>query len=324
MEYRKLQVTSDGSYFVTIPKYWILNCNLKKGDMLKFKETINGTLSLSSETPTEKTLKTTSLMPSPYLERIIGESYLSGTDIIKITSKKFLSSEIRERAKKTLKRFVGLEIIEEDSKNLVIQCLLEPSLIIPDKITRRIHAISSEMEKDSVTSLLQDNKELANTVIERDEEVDRQYFLLVRLVRTALTYPNIAEKLSISPLECLDYRLLASLIEHYADYSVDIAMSTLKVEPKSLPKIFKDNLNDLSRQLYNEYNNSFISVLKNDIELALKVSNFSTEIKDNLNSIQSSILKTQFPNHKILANIFIALNSMCEICIDISDLTKAK
>lgn len=324
VEYRKLQKTPDGTYFVTIPKNWIVSNHMKRGDMIRFERTFNGRLTLSLHALEERALKKSSLELSPYLERLIAENYLSGSDIIEIKSTAILSPEARERVKKALKRYVGLEIVEEDSKRIVIQCLLGPSLIIPDKVSRRIHAISSEMEKDSISSFINEDKALAETVIERDEEVNRQYFLLVRLVRTALTYPHIAEKLSVSPIECLDYRMLASLIEHYADYSVDIANASLKARAARLPRGLKKEFLKVNEGIYEIYTNSFTSVLKRDLELALQVSNESCNIKNKLNEIENSILESKQPDHEILTNIIIALNSMCEVCLDISDLAKAK
>ncbi len=235
-----------------------------------------------------------------------------------------LSLETRERVKKALKRYVGLEIVEEDSRRIVIQCLLEPSLIIPGKVSRRIQAISSEMEKDSMSSFINGDKELAETVIERDEEVDRQYFLLVRLVRTALTFPQITEKLSVSAIECLDYRMLASLMEHYADYSVDIAKASLKSKPIKFPKYLKKELLNVSEGIYETYKDSFASVIKKDLELAVQIYNNSWKIKEKLNTIEGYILKIEGIDHEIITNIIVALNSMCEVSIDISDLTKAR
>jgi phosphate uptake regulator len=82
------------------------------------------------------------------------------------------------------------------------------------------------MQKDAVSSFARGDAKLAHTVVERDEDVDRLYFLLVRVVRAALTDPAIADKLGTNPIDCLDYRILASLVENFADHATDIAEST--------------------------------------------------------------------------------------------------
>jgi phosphate uptake regulator len=324
VEYRKLQATLDGTYFVTLPKNWVMGRGLKRGDMLRFEQTFNGRIMVSPHGVEEKTLKEAILEVSPYLERLIGEKYLSGYDIIEVRAGAIFSSEVRERIKKAVKRFVGLEIVEENSRRLVIQCLLEPSLIIPEKVARRVNAISAEMGKDCISSFIQGDEALAKTVMERDEEVDRQYFLLVRLVRTALTHPYISEKLSISPIECLDYRMLASLMEHYADYSVDIAGVSLRCQPNSWLGVVKEALLEVSLRMYEMYKDSFASVLKGDLELAVEVSRKSCEIKDKLTSIQAGILKNKRVTQEFLTDVVMALNSMCEVCVDISDLARAR
>src|SRR5438445_11712211 len=79
---------------------------------------------------------------------------------------------------------------------------------------------------DAVQAFVESNTELANRVVERDEEVDRWYFLLVRLVRAAIADTYLLEKIKVSSVDCLDFRLLASYIETFADYSVTVAEYT--------------------------------------------------------------------------------------------------
>jgi phosphate uptake regulator len=64
-----------------------------------------------------------------------------------------INSEVRETVRRVVRSLVGLEIVEEDAKKLVIQCLIEPSLLFPDRILRRLHMISLTMQKDAVAAL---------------------------------------------------------------------------------------------------------------------------------------------------------------------------
>jgi phosphate uptake regulator len=57
----------------------------------------------------------------------------------------------------------------------------------------------------------------------RDDEVDRQYFLLVRLIRSAMMDQRLAGKLNLSNIDILDYRIAANLLESAGDYIVDLA-----------------------------------------------------------------------------------------------------
>ena len=63
---------------------------------------------------------------------------------------------------------------------------------------------------------------MAKNVIERDVENNKFYFLLVRILRTIIQNPRLSEKIGITPIECLDYRLAASLIEGIGDACVQV------------------------------------------------------------------------------------------------------
>src|SRR6266851_7925219 len=109
---------------------------------------------------------------------------------------------------------------------MVLQCLLEPSLLVPERILSRLGMLSMPMELYATDAFVNSNMERAKGIIERDEEVDRWYFLLVRLVRAAISDTYLLEKMKVSSVDCLDFRLLGSYIETFADYSVTVAEST--------------------------------------------------------------------------------------------------
>src|SRR5207245_9405332 len=109
--------------------------------------------------------------------------YLPVYDIIRSQSKASLSTEITDEVRKTTKRLVGREVLEEDAKKIVLQCLMEPALLNPERILRRLEMLSMPMQIDAVQAFVESNTELANGVIDRDEEGHRWYCLLVGLVR---------------------------------------------------------------------------------------------------------------------------------------------
>jgi phosphate uptake regulator len=69
--------------------------------------------------------------------QIIGQ-YLLGYDIIRIETKDKIDADIRNTVKTTVSSLIGLEIVEETYSQIVLQCLLEPSGFMPEKILRRI------------------------------------------------------------------------------------------------------------------------------------------------------------------------------------------
>jgi phosphate uptake regulator len=150
-------------------------------------------------------------------------AYLLGFDVIRIVGKKVISREDRAKLKATMARLVGLEIMDEDSKRVTVQFLLESSAIIPEKIVRRMSSILDGMLKDIAEGLTKGDAKLLALVAERDDEVDRLYFLLVRTIRATIMRPEIAESYGLSPVDVLDYRVLASFLESVGDAVAELS-----------------------------------------------------------------------------------------------------
>lgn len=74
---------------------------------------------------------------------------------------------------------MGLEIVEENSHNMVCNVYWNLPAFPPDKILRRKYIIASEMHKDAISSLIERDINLAINVIGKDSEVNGLYFLLV-------------------------------------------------------------------------------------------------------------------------------------------------
>ncbi len=316
---RKLQRTPDGTYLVTIPKAWAKRVGLGPGALVSYEERLDGRLLLSPKTDEEKPPQEVVLDATPLLRREIIERYLLGYDIIRVQSKDALSPELREEARKTTKRLVGLEVLEEDARKMVLQCLLEPSLLVPERILRRLEMLSMPMELDATQAFVNSHVELAKGVIERDEEVDRWYFLLVRLVRAAISDTYLLEKMKVSSVDCLDFRLLGSYIETYADYSVTIAENT---EAKStVPNDQHALLDEIGALVNTMYKDAVGAVLSRDLKLASSIAPRFQDAKKILSQAETGIAKAPRPIVNHIVAVLIALNRMCEICVDISDLT---
>ncbi|TMI59958.1 phosphate uptake regulator PhoU, partial [Candidatus Bathyarchaeota archaeon] len=166
MELRKLQRTPDGTYLVTIPKAWAKRAGLGAGSVISYEERQDGRLLLSPKIDEERQPLETMIEASALVRREIIERYLLGYDIIRIQAKDTITPELRDEARRTTKRLVGLEVLEEDSKRMVIQCLIEPSLLIPEKILRRLEMLSMPMQLDATRAFVDSDLELAKNVTE--------------------------------------------------------------------------------------------------------------------------------------------------------------
>ena len=108
----------------------------------------------------------------------------------------------------------------------------EPPGFPPEKILSRSYAVVASMNRDVVTSLVDWDLQLAKSVMARYDESNRLYFLLLRILPTTIQNPGLIETLGISPIDRLDYRVTANLVEAIGDASGQFASETL--EPKGV------------------------------------------------------------------------------------------
>lgn len=268
---RKVQRTPTGTFFVCLPRKWSEEHGLKKGVLVSLDETSDGKLLIDPKYNDEQQPRVSSLNVGPYLGREIVGHYLLGSDIIRIEAKERIDLEARKIVKATVGSLIGLEIVEENYSQIVLQCLLEPSGFPPEKILRRNYAIVAGMHRDVVNSFIDGDCSLAKSVVARDDENNRLYFLLVRILRTIIQNPRLGEKLGLSTIECLDYRLAASLVESMGDACVQVAQKTLELNGVKPSVGLRNLLSELQTVCYEANEQALKSFVNKDIALAESV-----------------------------------------------------
>jgi phosphate uptake regulator len=278
-ELRKVQRTPTGTFFVCLPRSWAEEHGLKKGALVALDETSDGKLLVDPKYDVEQVPRVATLTVGPYLGREIIGRYLLGFDIIRVAAKERIDFDVRNVVKATVGSLIGLEIVEENYSQIVLQCLLEPSGFPPEKILRRNYAIVAGMNRDVVSSFVDGDLQRAKSVIARDDESNRLYFLLVRILRTILQNPRLSEKLGIPPIECLDYRLAASLVEAIGDASVKIAAKTLELDGVKPSEELRKLFVGLQTLCYDAHEQALKAFIAKDIASAENVRNMNEKIK---------------------------------------------
>jgi len=306
VEIRKVQFSS-GSLFISLPKPWALRHGLEKGSPLFLEERDDGALVLYPVERIKDTSKSVLIEISPDVEKKITSRYWLGYDsiIIKSPNGRITLSD-RERIKSLVRRLIGLEIVEESASSIELQCFIEPASVPPVKVLRREHLLTLAMLKELKDALTDHN--LLKSIIVRDDEVNKLYFLLVRILRMAIQNPSLSSKLGISPLDCMDYRLVAFFIESIADCIVSIS-EKLSVE-QSLNSVVIENVKKILDMLTGIYVKSMEAFLTKDFRKA----ELARSEKEQFNNIISSI---DLGRMSILIPEFTRI---CNISIDIADL----
>jgi phosphate uptake regulator len=287
-------------------------------------ETADGRLVIDAKYNVERKPQTVVIKPTPFVDREIVGKYLLGYDIIRVEAKDRISASDRERIKQASSRLIGLEIVEEDYAKIVMQCLLKPSAFPPDKILRREYSIASSMHRDAFTALVESDAQLAKNVIARDNEVNRLYFLLVRILRTVIQNPDLSERLGILPIDCLDYRLIASFVEAIGDQSVKVARSAIRLEGVSVVKELAQLLLKVHRIAFDAHENALKAVFSRDVGVAEAVRNERQALADGCNRIEAFLRSQAFEQAPHVLAAASSMSRIYDYSVDIADLVMPK
>lgn len=324
MELRKVQRTPGGTFFVCLPKAWAERYGLDKGSVVAVDESTNGRLYIDATYKAHPSPRTIVMKPSPYLGREIVGKYLLGYDVIRIETKDHISFEVRDIVKRAARQLIGLEIVEEDYASIVLQCLLEPSSFPPEKILRREYAITAGMHRDVVNAFVDGNISLAKSVLSRDDEVNRLYFLLVRVLRTIIQNPSLGAKLGVRPIDCLDYRLAANLVETIGDECVHVANKTLELSGKKPSQPLAKTFMDFNSLVFKAKEDALKAFLTGDIVLAENVRALGEKISENFQNMEQTIKKEPVEIVAYALAVASVLRQIYEHSVDIADLAMPK
>jgi phosphate uptake regulator len=324
MDFRKVQRTGGGTFFVCLPKEWAQRNRLERGSTVAISETADGRLIIDAKYNSERAPQTVVIKPTPFVDREIVGKYLLGYDIIQVESENRISPRDRERIKQASSRLIGLEIVEEDFAKIVMQCLLEPSAFPPGKILRREYSIASSMHRDAFTALVESDSQLAENVIARDNEVDRLYFLLVRILRTVIQNPSLSEKLDIRPIDCLDYRLIASFVEAIADQSVQVAESAIRLKKIRVTKELAQLLWKVHRIAFDAHENAIKAVFSRDVATAEAVRGGRHALAESCDQVETFLRSHPFEQAPHVLAASSSMSRIYDYGLDIADLVMPK
>ena len=238
MEKRKLQKTGGRSYYLILPKKWIVENSLQKNGRVYVFEKKSGSLLVTSAKQRETNLAKTIQADQVSAEEIFREIlalYTTGIAEIMIKGKSIDRAK-RLSVRKALQFLIGYELVEESSVKVVLKSILGIDNFSFSESVMKMHQMTTEMLKDAIISLEKRNADNARDVIERDFEVDRHY-LLIRRIHNSLLADRLSEEELDTSLEESDYhRFVATQLERIADHAGKIAETVLTAELNFNPK----------------------------------------------------------------------------------------
>ncbi|MDC0200173.1 phosphate uptake regulator PhoU [Candidatus Nitrosopelagicus sp.] len=316
---RRLQKIGS-SILVSLPKEWIDANNLNKTNQVEI-ETNKNNLSIRTQLSKRPSKDIEITYPLPKGESIVPTitgAYLLGFDMIKIVSKSPISITDRESIRGSTRRLVGMEIIDEDATNISVQFLLDETSINPQNILKRMSSIALGMFSDVISSLESGDKTNLETIVNRDAEINRQYFLLVRLIRSTIMDTRLANIFNLENIDILDYRIAANTLEIAGDTIVELSQSLIK---SNLSKVELKKLHDFAKDMEEIQIKSIDSFISNNRTLAIDAIRLQRNNVTKISKIRS-LLESKKQISLAFFDLIYMFEKVLQSWSDIADLVK--
>lgn len=240
VDLRKVQLTGGSSVTVTLPKHWIDRAGIRPGDVVGCLEQPDGSLVIhphaKGERPVARYVIELSDLEGEHLFRKIIAAYLSGYDAIVVTSKRPIPAAARLSVRKAARRIMGLEIVEEEPSSITLQDFLDPREFHLDKALRRMSLLAHAMQEEALGTLLNPNADALQSLSDRDDEVDRLYWLISKQYHALLRDASWGAKMELTASQALNFLFVARLVERTADHAHRLAQQAMLLREERIPE----------------------------------------------------------------------------------------
>lgn len=237
-ETRKIQFTGKSSYIVSLPKRWVTDLGLRQGDQLRLQR--HGAAGLhvlpvkhqaALRHKDDAYVQIAADEPIQTVVRKLISLYFLGFRMIHVVPKGGrLGPQQRAAVKGSVKRMLmGSEIISDSTAGITVQVMVNLLELSVDGAFKRMLHLARTMLVDAMLSVKEVNRELAEEVINTDDEVDRFGFYIIRQIKIAVQNEHMMDEMGLrSARHCLGYRMVVKNIERAGDHAALIARDLLE------------------------------------------------------------------------------------------------
>lgn len=286
-ETRKIQFTGKSSYIVSLPKQWIMELGLKQGDQIRMIRKGSSTLELYPPKFESRIQKKENAVieidgeeeASSIVRKLIS-LYFLGYKTINVKPKNGrLSGHQRNAVKEAVKRMLmGSEIIADSSVGITVQVLVNLLELSVDGAFKRMIHLAKSMSNDALLAVKENNLELAQEVINTDDEVDRFGFYIIRQLKIAIQNEHMLKEMGFrNARNCLGYRLVVKNIERTGDHAAFIAKDLLEFK-KPVKKEILQKLQEMNEFCLSVLDDACLALFKEDYNQAEKIVTKTDEV----------------------------------------------
>lgn len=320
---RVQQIGNKGSFILTLPKNWCQENEVGHGSELELsidkirERSVLITLPKNLDKPEQLEIEIpfSDLTDQRMIGRTILGRYLDGYDVIKITE---IPNDRKLEVRKSIKALILKLYVsrETDIVDKSIEIHVSKEIISPLTVMDDLFIKAKEMISDAVVAFFDSDYELADDIVQRDEDADKLYFYIVRTLKKIFRDPIMGseyfkhdEKTNLDLIDALDLRMIASYLENLADSAEALALATLDgifIKDGKMDKDLRRTFNQLSRF----FERSYASYQTNDPTRAITILDETKEL--------SKLVEKKYVNAPL--PVKNTLNELIECIIDIADL----
>lgn len=294
LETRKVQKLGYSSLGVSLPKQWAESNGIRPGSLVNMSVEDDGTLRIRlgpfEEFPVaaEATIDADAWSEPEALTRMITGNYIVGCNTIRVRSREELSPGQLQEIHEAARGLTGLTIVNQGPKFVTIENFVEPTRFPIDGLLRRLHYLTSRMEKISLGALAGEAGGSLGEIERMELEVDRLYWLVVRQLLLAARNRTMAAKVGVTePRNLLGDRVVAVSLENVGDLWEELASDTLRRYPsgRKPPRDLARAVLAVKEKLERMIETTMTAFFAMDVEKANEALTLQTSIESDLREV---------------------------------------
>lgn len=277
-EARRIQFTGNSTFIVSLPKPWVREMGLEKGDQVKVARRGSSSLSVypararagSSRRP-DAVVEVDAGETAAAIARRLISLYFLGFKTIRMRPGgggrlgAGQRASVRRAARQML---IGAEVTADSASGITVQILVGLKDLTVDGAFKRMLHLARSMIGDAVGALADGDAARAGDVIGADDEVDRFGFYIIRQLKTAIESEHMLGEIGFERARnCLGYRLVAKNIERAGDHAVRIAQDVIEFK-RPVGREAARRIADMAEFAVGALDDACLALFKRDYALA--------------------------------------------------------
>ena len=241
MEIRKVQKLGYSTIVVSLPRSWVREKRLKKGDSVIVRAEEDGSLRIipyhvggEEETYERYVVEVGKINNKGLVERILIGNYLLGHDTITFrTDDRRMPPWALEEIMNAINRLAGVEIVDQRLNEITVQCFIDPTKFKLKGLVRRLYTLIFSMIEGIRIFLTEGDENIFDQISGMENEADRLYWLIIRQLLLSQKSWRVAKEIGLEhPYHIVGNRAIVKALEDIADRVSDISNEIRKLPPE--------------------------------------------------------------------------------------------